>query len=219
MFPEETLHCVEWAKDLFGNWFTLKPQSFNKFFDDEQKDFNDIQVQQIAKKVKKMSQKRPQNFSECLEKARSKFNSIFVNQILQLLHTYPHDMVTKDNRPFWSLPKRTPKQIDFNPENPLHASFIASYACLYATLYKIKISEALLDEAKDPRSKQSKYNMAKFVVNMEVKAFISNDQKAQSIQMEVNKQQLGAHGGQQGGEPGGSSVGEAVENEVDVGEL
>lgn len=31
MFPEETLHCVEWGKDLFGNWFTLDPQSFNKF--------------------------------------------------------------------------------------------------------------------------------------------------------------------------------------------
>ena len=30
MFPEETLHCVEWAKDLFGQVFTLKPQSFNK---------------------------------------------------------------------------------------------------------------------------------------------------------------------------------------------
>ena len=25
MFPEETLHCVEWAKDLFGNWFSLDP--------------------------------------------------------------------------------------------------------------------------------------------------------------------------------------------------
>ena len=25
MFPEETLHCVEWAKDLFENWFTLDP--------------------------------------------------------------------------------------------------------------------------------------------------------------------------------------------------
>ena len=25
MFPEETLHCVEWAKDLFGTFFTLNP--------------------------------------------------------------------------------------------------------------------------------------------------------------------------------------------------
>jgi molybdopterin/thiamine biosynthesis adenylyltransferase len=30
MFPEETLHCVEWAKSMFGDLFTLKPQSFNK---------------------------------------------------------------------------------------------------------------------------------------------------------------------------------------------
>ena len=25
MFPEETLHCVEWAKDIFGTLFTLNP--------------------------------------------------------------------------------------------------------------------------------------------------------------------------------------------------
>jgi len=27
MFPEETLHCVEWARDKFGKLFTQKPQS------------------------------------------------------------------------------------------------------------------------------------------------------------------------------------------------
>jgi hypothetical protein len=26
-FPEETLHCVEWARDKFGKLFTQKPQS------------------------------------------------------------------------------------------------------------------------------------------------------------------------------------------------
>lgn len=35
MFPEETIHCVEWAKDIFGNLFTLKPQSFNKIVSEE----------------------------------------------------------------------------------------------------------------------------------------------------------------------------------------
>jgi hypothetical protein len=30
MFPEETLHCVEWAKEIFGTLFTLNPQNFNK---------------------------------------------------------------------------------------------------------------------------------------------------------------------------------------------
>lgn len=42
MFPEEVLHCVEWAKDLFGNWFTLDAQSYNKFLlADDHKDFRD----------------------------------------------------------------------------------------------------------------------------------------------------------------------------------
>ena len=30
MFPEETLHCVEWAKDMFGVYFSMNPQNFNK---------------------------------------------------------------------------------------------------------------------------------------------------------------------------------------------
>jgi hypothetical protein len=26
MFPEEALHCVEWARDRFGALFSLKPK-------------------------------------------------------------------------------------------------------------------------------------------------------------------------------------------------
>lgn len=25
MFPEETMHCVEWARDKFGKTFSLRP--------------------------------------------------------------------------------------------------------------------------------------------------------------------------------------------------
>jgi hypothetical protein len=27
MFPEKALHCVEWARDLFGKYFTKMPKS------------------------------------------------------------------------------------------------------------------------------------------------------------------------------------------------
>jgi hypothetical protein len=30
MFPEETLHCVEWARDHFGSKFSLKPKAVIK---------------------------------------------------------------------------------------------------------------------------------------------------------------------------------------------
>lgn len=33
MFPEETLHCVEWARDLFGRDFTLAPKALAKLLE------------------------------------------------------------------------------------------------------------------------------------------------------------------------------------------
>lgn len=33
MFPEETLHCVEWARDLFGKDFTLAPKALKKLLE------------------------------------------------------------------------------------------------------------------------------------------------------------------------------------------
>jgi ubiquitin-activating enzyme E1 len=62
--------------------------------------------------------------------------------------------MTKEGRPFWSLPKRAPKKIEFDPQNELHSCFIAAYACLYANMYKIKIEE------ENPRSKESRLKMA-----------------------------------------------------------
>ena len=74
MFPEETLHCVEWSKDLFGNWFTLDPQSYNKFlFGGDSKEYEDPQVLSTAKKIIKIHEKAPKTFEDCLEKARKKF--------------------------------------------------------------------------------------------------------------------------------------------------
>ena len=33
MFPEEALHCVEWARDIFGKTFTLKPKALTKILE------------------------------------------------------------------------------------------------------------------------------------------------------------------------------------------
>lgn len=41
MFPEETLHCVEWARDKFGKLFTQGPQNTIKILD-EGETFNPI---------------------------------------------------------------------------------------------------------------------------------------------------------------------------------
>jgi hypothetical protein len=33
MFPEETLHCVEWARDIFGKTFSMKPKALAKILE------------------------------------------------------------------------------------------------------------------------------------------------------------------------------------------
>lgn len=75
MFPEETLHCVEWAKDIFGNLFSINPQNFNKLKNTK---IDEIQFDQATevkniKKVIKIAEKRPKSFDECIQIARIKF--------------------------------------------------------------------------------------------------------------------------------------------------
>jgi len=68
---------------------------------------NQSELKGILKAVKTAS-KRPQTFKDCLSKARQKFQKLFHDNILTLLHVYPLDKLTADDRPFWSLPKRPP---------------------------------------------------------------------------------------------------------------
>jgi hypothetical protein len=110
MFPEETLHCVEWAKDIFGNLFSLNPQSFNKLKNtclDEIEFHNSNEVKNI-KKIIKMAEKLPKSFDDCIQLARVKFQKYFHDSILQLIHVYPLDKMNEDGRLFWTLPKRAP---------------------------------------------------------------------------------------------------------------
>ncbi len=73
MFPEEVLHCVEWAKDLFGQIFTLNPQAFNKILQSPTINFADQQELQALKKALKLLEKAPKDFKDCLRMARKRF--------------------------------------------------------------------------------------------------------------------------------------------------
>ena len=62
------------------------------------------------------------------------------------MHVYPIDFKTKDGNLFWTLPKRPPSPLVFDPANKLHSDFVAAMACLQATIFKVDIP------SKDPRS-------------------------------------------------------------------
>ena len=62
MFPEQTLHCVEWARDLFGKQFTLNPKALKKLLDQSGKYIVSPSDIQMLKECIKLVDARPTNF-------------------------------------------------------------------------------------------------------------------------------------------------------------
>ena len=184
MFPEEPLHCIEWARDKFGKQFTQDPNFLNKVLTNP--NFKAISTQDISslKTTIKMMKKRPKTFEDCILIARKKFEKYFVNDIKQLMHVYPIEIKNKDGTLFWSFPKRPPKVVLFDPKNQLHASFVSAFACLFARMFKIEI----LPLENNPRSEEFKFKVAECASKLKIEEFKLSDSKAKEIASQVEKE-------------------------------
>ena len=178
MFPEEAIHCVEWARDQFGKKFTQLPKAINKRIE-EAKNNEDNDDIKLTKKTLKWLKKIPKTFEDCLKIARDKYNKVFVLNIKQLLYSYPLDKKDKNGKLFWTLPKRPPIPLDYSIEDQLCTDFISAYACLMANMFNIKIP---YEKPRDPKSKQDMIIKTK---NMIVEEFKPNELKAKEIENEV----------------------------------
>ena len=150
MFPEETIHCLEWARDQFGKNFTQFPQDFNKIMYNIK---NNLLQKDEFKKMKtclKWLKKLPKTFEDCVKLAKEKYYKVFVYNIKKLLMVYPLDKKDKEGNLFWSLPKRPPKMINFDIKNNLCIDFILAYTFLIANMFNIDI------KFKNPKSEEFK---------------------------------------------------------------
>ena len=62
MFPEETVHCIEWARDLFSKYFEIVPRTIQKLYEQYQKDGKQAILQTDYKQIRqvwKALKKRP----------------------------------------------------------------------------------------------------------------------------------------------------------------
>ena len=182
MFPEEAIHCVEWAKDQFGKQFTQLPKAINKKIEEAKKGGEENNDIKITKKTIKWLKKMPNTFDDCLKIARDKFNKIFVLNIKQLIYSYPLDKKDKDGKLFWTLPKRPPIALDYSIKDQLCIDFISSYSCLIANMFNIKIPY------NNPRDEKSKIDMTIKTEKMKVEDFIPNELKAKQLENEIESQ-------------------------------
>ena len=181
MFPEETLHCVEWARDKFGKLFFQRPKNLLKILEDLNNyvPTNSQELKNLREAVTYL-RKRPFNFEDCVIYARRKFQKYFTNDIRQLLHTYPLDHKTKEGNPFWTLPKRPPTELLFDEKDSLFASFVAAFACLRAVVFNIPIP-------KDSRNEVVKKSLAEKASKIVVPDFKPNEEKAKAILTQVEE--------------------------------
>lgn len=167
---------MEWARDIFGRKFSLQPKALAKFLEKGYTpDSGDIKA--LSESLK-MVTKGPKAFDDCIEYAVTKFYKYYRDDVMQLLYTYPLDSKTKNGEPFWRLPKRPPTPISFNPEDPLHTTFVMSLAVLTAKIYQIPFPNNF-------RSEKERLIVGKQAAAIKIEDFVPSDEKAKAILKET----------------------------------
>lgn len=142
-FPNAIEHTLQWARDNFEGIFKQAAENAAEYLEDPNfvervMKLPGSQPLEMMENVKHaLVEERPRNIQDCVEWARNHWQDQYNNQIRQLLFNFPPDQVTSSGQPFWSGPKRCPKPLEFDVNDPLHLQYIYTGANLKAELYGI----------------------------------------------------------------------------------
>ena len=142
-FPNKIEHTIAWARETFQSYFVGPPDVVNLYL--SQPDYINTTLRQQGNEKLILDSlqeflvtEKPLSFEDCVMWARTQFEKHFHNAILQLLHSFPLDTRTSSGANFWSGPKRPPRALKFDSNDPTHMSFVVAGANLHAFNYGIK---------------------------------------------------------------------------------
>lgn len=151
-FPNKIDHTIAWAKSLFQGFFVDSPETVNLYLSQpnyvEQTLKQNPDIKGTLANIASLLNDRPYSFEDCIKWARNEFETKFNHEIKQLLFNFPEDAVTSNGAPFWTGPKRAPKPLEFDINNPDHFNFIVGGANLLAFIYGLKEPNASVDDYK-----------------------------------------------------------------------
>lgn len=154
-FPHNIHHCLTYARSEFEGILEKTPSEANAFLEDPAKYLSSARSssdaaakEQLERIADALLMERPLTFEDAVSWSRKKFQQQFHDRIAQLIFTFPEDAKTSTGALFWSAPKRFPTPLEFNPEDPSHASFIQAASILKANIYDIQIPEYAKDASK-----------------------------------------------------------------------
>ena len=147
-FPHLPLHCIEWAKVDFENTFVKSMQMYNQFVKDKAEFFKMVDqledpgdILQPVRSLVELQLKfagKTIAFEQCVDIAFRTFCAQFRHRILDLVHTFPEDHVSKSGKKFWSGHKRFPQVAEWSLKNEMAIMYLFASANLYAFALKIK---------------------------------------------------------------------------------
>lgn len=142
-FPNQIEHTIQWGREQFDEYFVKPAENVNQYL--TQSDYlqtmlasGSNQREQLEQIKEFLVDSRPLTFDACIVWARLKFEENYNNSIRQLLFSLPEDATTSTGQPFWSGPKRAPKPITFNANDPIHMEYIVAAANLHAFTYGLR---------------------------------------------------------------------------------
>lgn len=151
-FPNKIDHTIAWAKSLFQDYFADSPETVNLYLSQpnyvEQTLKQNPDIKGTLKNIAQLLNNRPYTFEDCIKWARLRFEDKFNHEIKQLLYNFPEDAKTSNGAPFWSGPKRAPKPLEFDIDNPDHLNFIVGGANLLAFIYGLKEQNVSFEDYK-----------------------------------------------------------------------
>lgn len=178
-FPNAIEHTLQWARDMFEGVFRQAAEAAAQYIEDPNfvertSRLPGNQALDTFEAVKAaLVDERPLSFEDCVVWARNHFQEQYHNQIVQLLFNFPADQLTSAGLPFWSGPKRCPKPIIFDPEEPLHLDYVVAAANLKAEVYGI------------PQNR-NREQIKEMVAKVQVPAFVPKS----GVRIAVNDSQL-----------------------------
>jgi len=139
LFPEETIHCIEWSLEKLNKMYNSKPSSLNRVLQALKSNTAENLDPKTINEAHSFLKNGPKSFQDCLAYARNKFEKFYHHNILLLMEAYPLDHKTDDGKLFWSLPRRPPQILKFDINIPEHLEFIKSTSRLRADVFNIHI--------------------------------------------------------------------------------
>ena len=154
-FPHNIHHCLTYARSEFEGLLEKTPAEANAFLEDPVKYLNAARAssdaaarEQLERVAEALMTEKPSSFEDAVTWARRKFQQQFHDRIAQLTYTFPKDARTSTGALFWSAPKRFPRPLDFDPQDPAHAAFIQAASILKAEVYGIASPDYASDSSK-----------------------------------------------------------------------